>query len=85
MTKMTHRINLTVVVKIIDLNASHIYNCNHMVGMDKISSNEITGGKGKGSIQLWGLIWTSFIKKRFYTHKIAHLANLWKNLETTHN
>ncbi len=39
MTKMTCRINLTIVVKVIDLDISHIYNCNHMVGMDKISSN----------------------------------------------
>jgi len=39
MTKMTCRINLTIVVKVIDSDISHIYNCNHMVGMDKISSN----------------------------------------------
>jgi hypothetical protein len=45
-----------------------------MVGMDKISSNEISGDKGKGSIQLWGLIWTNFIRKSSYTHKIAHLG-----------
>jgi hypothetical protein len=47
MTKMTHRINLTVVVKIVDLNTSCIYNCNHMVGMDKICSSEINGAKAK--------------------------------------
>jgi len=50
MTKMTHRINLNVVVQIVDLNTSYIYNRNHMVGMDKISSSEINGGKGKENI-----------------------------------
>ncbi len=35
---MTCRINPTVVVKI-DLDISRIYNSNHMVGMDKVSSN----------------------------------------------
>ncbi len=37
MTIMTHRTNLTIVVKVIDLDISHIYNHNHMVGWDKIS------------------------------------------------
>jgi hypothetical protein len=41
MTKMTHRTNLTVVVKVVDLDISCIYNHNHMVGMDKISSSDI--------------------------------------------
>jgi hypothetical protein len=40
MTKMTHRTDLTIVVKIVDLDISHIYSPNHMVGMDKISSSE---------------------------------------------
>jgi hypothetical protein len=39
MTKMTRRINLTIVVKVVDLDISCIYNHNHMVGMDKISSS----------------------------------------------
>ncbi len=39
MTKMTCRTNPTVVVKVIDLDINQIYNYNHMVGMDKISSN----------------------------------------------
>jgi hypothetical protein len=42
MTKMTHMTNLTIVVKIIDLDISHIYNHNHMVGMHKICSNAKT-------------------------------------------
>jgi hypothetical protein len=37
MTKMTRRTNLTIVVKVVDLDVSHIYNHNHMVGWDKIS------------------------------------------------
>ncbi len=37
---MTHRTNLTIVVKIIDLNTSCIYSDNHMVGMDKISFSD---------------------------------------------
>jgi hypothetical protein len=35
---MTCRTNLIVVVKIVNLDTSHIYSYNHMVGMDKISS-----------------------------------------------
>ncbi len=41
---MTHRINLTIVVKVVDLDTSHIYSCNHMVGMDKISFSVLSGG-----------------------------------------
>ncbi len=41
MTKITHRTNLIMIVKIINLNTSHIYNRNYMVGMDKISFNDI--------------------------------------------
>jgi hypothetical protein len=40
MIKMTSKINLTIVIKVVDLNISRIYSHNHMVGMDKISSNE---------------------------------------------
>ncbi len=40
MTKVTHSTNLTIVVKIIDLDISRIYNYNHMVGMDKIFSSD---------------------------------------------
>ncbi len=40
MTKMTQRTNLNVVVKVVDLDTSCIYSHNHMVGMDKISSND---------------------------------------------
>jgi hypothetical protein len=39
-------VNLIVIIKIIDLDISHIYNHNHMVGMDKIFSNE----KGESSL-----------------------------------
>jgi hypothetical protein len=39
MTQITHKTNLTIVVKIIDLDTSHIYNDNHMVGIDKIFSS----------------------------------------------
>jgi hypothetical protein len=38
---MTHMINLIIVVKVIDLNISCIYNYNYMVGMDKFSSSGI--------------------------------------------
>ncbi len=37
---MTHRTNLTIVVKVVDLNISRIYNHNRMVGMDKIYFSE---------------------------------------------
>ncbi len=37
---MTPKTNLTVVVKVVDLDTSCIYSCKHMVGMDKISFNE---------------------------------------------
>jgi hypothetical protein len=40
MTKMTHRTNPIVVVKEVDLDTSHIYSHNHMIGIDKISSSE---------------------------------------------
>ncbi len=43
---MTCKINLIVIIKIIDLNISRIYNCNHVVGMDKIFSSE----KGESSL-----------------------------------
>jgi len=41
MTKITHRTNLIIIVKIIDLDTSHISNRNYKVGMDKISSSDI--------------------------------------------
>jgi hypothetical protein len=37
---MTHRIDLIVVIKVIDLNINQIYSCNHMVGMKNISSSD---------------------------------------------
>ncbi len=37
---MTCRTNLTIVIKVVDLNTSCNYSDNHMVGMDKISSGE---------------------------------------------
>ncbi len=43
---MTCKINLIVIIKIIDLNISHINSCNHIVGMDKIFSSE----KGETSL-----------------------------------
>jgi hypothetical protein len=39
MIKTTNRANITVDVKVVDLDISCLYSCNHMVGMDKISSN----------------------------------------------
>jgi hypothetical protein len=39
MIKMTHRTNITIDVKIVDLDISRLYSHNHMVGMNKISSN----------------------------------------------
>ncbi len=39
MTKMTHRTELIVIVKVVDFDTNHIYSPNHMVGMDKISSS----------------------------------------------
>ncbi len=35
MTKMTQRINSTIVIKEVDLDTSRIYSRNHMVEMDK--------------------------------------------------
>jgi hypothetical protein len=40
MIKMTHRTNLTIVVKTIDLNTNRIYSHIHMVGMEKISFSD---------------------------------------------
>ncbi len=37
---MTCKNNPIVVVKILDLDISHIYSHNHMVGMDKIYSSD---------------------------------------------
>jgi len=39
MIKMTCRTNLTIVIKVVDLDINRIYSHNHMVGMDKISSS----------------------------------------------
>jgi hypothetical protein len=39
MIKMTCRINPPIVVKVVNLDISRIYSCNHMVEMDKISSS----------------------------------------------
>ncbi len=39
MTKMTNRTTLTIVIEVVDLDISCINSCNHMVGMDKISSS----------------------------------------------
>ncbi len=41
MTKMTSRTNPIEIIKIVDLDTSYIWNHNHIVGMDKISFNEI--------------------------------------------
>jgi hypothetical protein len=38
--KMTHKTNPVVVVKKVDRDTSCIYSHNHMVGIDKISSND---------------------------------------------
>jgi hypothetical protein len=40
MIKMTHKTNINVDVKVVDLDINSFYSHNHMVGMDKISSNE---------------------------------------------
>ncbi len=40
---MTCKTNLTIVIKVVDLDISCINNPNHMVGMDKISSSENLG------------------------------------------
>jgi hypothetical protein len=37
---MTCKTNLTIVVKLVDLDIYHIYGCNHMVEMNKISFSE---------------------------------------------
>jgi len=55
MSKMTHRTNLTIVVKVVDLDTSRIYSPNHMVGMDKISSNEAC------KLKCFGMRPTSFV------------------------
>jgi len=68
MTKMTHRINLTIVVKVVDLDTSHIYSPNHMVGMDKISSNEAC------KLKCFGMRPTSFVPFQ-YLHLWFHYAN----------
>jgi hypothetical protein len=38
---MTRKTNLILVIKVVDLNTSHIYSCNYMVGMDKIFSSDL--------------------------------------------
>jgi hypothetical protein len=48
---MARRTNPIVVVKEIDLDTSRIYICNHMVGMDKISSNESLTWKFNEEVQ----------------------------------
>ncbi len=50
MTKMTHRTNLIIVVKVIHLDTSRIYNHNHMVGMDKIFSSAKTFSNWKSTL-----------------------------------
>jgi hypothetical protein len=40
MTTLTHRIELPLVVKLIDLDTSCMGSHNHKVGMDNISSND---------------------------------------------
>jgi hypothetical protein len=37
---MTHRTSKTIDVKVVDLDINQLYSHNHMVRMDKISSNE---------------------------------------------
>jgi len=39
MTKMTHRTNLTILIKVVDLDTICIYSHNLIVGMDKIYFN----------------------------------------------
>jgi hypothetical protein len=41
---MTRKTNSIIVVKVIDLDTSHIYSRNHMVGTDKISFDEFIDG-----------------------------------------
>jgi hypothetical protein len=67
MTKMTHRTNLIVIVKLVDLDTSCIYSHNHMVGMDKIFFSEI---RPKTSITYWIGNHLSSFKAMLYFHLI---------------
>ncbi len=43
---MTCRTNVPIVVKVVALDIGHVYNHNHVVGMEKISSSDMkVGGK----------------------------------------
>jgi len=64
---MTCRTNLIVVIKLVHLDISCIYSCNHMVGMDKIFSSET---RPKTSMTSYiGNCFSSF-KKMLYLHLI---------------
>ncbi len=51
---MTCRTNLTIVLKIVDSDISHIHSHNHMVGMDKISFSENLGVFFRGMSIMFG-------------------------------
>jgi hypothetical protein len=56
MIKMTHMINLTLVIKVVVLDTSHIFNCNLMVGLHKKNSSECSQHLVSGfylTIPLW--------------------------------
>jgi hypothetical protein len=53
MSKMTRRTNPIVVIKEVDMDISHIYSCNHMVGLDKISSNASISTPSIKFLQTW--------------------------------
>jgi len=77
-TKMTHRTNLTIVVKVVDLDISCIYNHNHMVGMDKISSSDIH--LILHMLFLWLLSFLLHLRK-FVAMQSAKFWNTWKSLQ----
>ncbi len=60
---MTCKTNLTIVVKVVNLDMSCIYSCNHMVGMDKKKFNVLGGGCE--CVEDMGVGWGGLIKGNY--------------------
>ncbi len=74
--KMTRRTNPTIVVKVIDLDTSHIYSYNHMVGMDKISSSDCDYKNLNGIPNIQIIVHFCFASFTHIALTIAFLKNL---------
>jgi hypothetical protein len=73
MIKISHRTNLIIVIKKIDLDTSCIYSCNCVVGIDKLSSSVPKNGLKILKINLHKLKFHTLLLIRNMQIRIYHM------------